>query len=175
MKFDRMLHKHWAKGRTCLFPLGTVWARMNARAGEAPGEDTGHRFHRLTAGVQVSRRSTLLYWALGACGLAAGCGGGSTADSADGTSPATGSSGGSTAEAWRIDPVRFESGGGGSFDLATTLPASIPRGGRFGVHPDGTALPAGMQLAASGILSVGSATVGDVTGVIFTYEWPPGA
>lgn len=57
-----------------------------------------------------------------------------------------------------------------SFDLSRTLPASIARNGRFGVDPAGAPLPAGMTLTPAGILSVGTAAIATVGGVIFTYE-----
>ncbi len=59
-----------------------------------------------------------------------------------------------------------------SFDLNTTLPSGIKRGGMFGIDPSGPRLPAGMSLTAAGILAVGSAAIGTVAGVIFTYDVP---
>ena len=46
------------------------------------------------------------------------------------------------------------------------------RGGAFDVSPSGARLPAGMTLAPEGILSVGTAIVGSVAGVVFTYSSP---
>lgn len=63
-------------------------------------------------------------------------------------------------------------GSGEKFDLTQTLPAGIAPGGNFGVDPGGVPLPSGMVLSANGTLSVGSATVGTVTGVRFTYDEP---
>ena len=63
-------------------------------------------------------------------------------------------------------------GSGASFDLATTLPAGVTRGGVFGVDSAGAPLPIGMRLSSSGVLAVGTATVGTVSGVLFTYEEP---
>jgi hypothetical protein len=57
-------------------------------------------------------------------------------------------------------------------DLAATLPAGVARGGSFGVSSSGAALPAGMTLSSAGILAIGSATAGDVVGVVFTYQVP---
>jgi len=57
-----------------------------------------------------------------------------------------------------------------TFNLANTLPTGIARGGRFGLDSSGAPLPAGMSLTPAGILSVGSASIGTVTGVVFTYE-----
>jgi hypothetical protein len=70
--------------------------------------------------------------------------------------------------------VDFLVGSGATFDLAATLPSGIRRGGVFGVSSAGAFLPAGMTLTAAGILSVGSATVGSVVGVVFTYAEPGG-
>lgn len=61
---------------------------------------------------------------------------------------------------------------GTKFDLATTLPSGVARGGTFAVDPQGAKLPPGMHLAPSGILSVGSAKHGRAVGVIFQYEEP---
>jgi hypothetical protein len=61
---------------------------------------------------------------------------------------------------------------GGSFDLSTTLPDGIARGGTFGVSSSGRALPAGVTLSPSGILSAVNPVVGETSGVIFTYTLP---
>ena len=61
-------------------------------------------------------------------------------------------------------------GSGTSFDLGSTLPVGAKRGGSFGIDPAGARLPVGMSLSPAGILSVGGASIGSVTGVIFTYE-----
>lgn len=66
----------------------------------------------------------------------------------------------------------FAVGSGSSLDLASTLPTGVKRGGVFGIAASGAKLPAGMTLAPAGILSVGTATVGGVAGVIFTYAEP---
>jgi hypothetical protein len=63
-------------------------------------------------------------------------------------------------------------GTGSTFDLNTTLPASAMRGGTYGIDASGARLPAGMSLSAAGILAVGSAILGSVTGVLFTYDAP---
>lgn len=74
--------------------------------------------------------------------------------------------------AWVVNPPSFAVGSGATFNLATTLPASVARGGAFDISPSGARLPAGMTLAPVGILSVGTATVGSVAGVVFTYSSP---
>lgn len=61
-------------------------------------------------------------------------------------------------------------GSGATFNLASTLPATVARGGTFGIDAAGARLPSGMLFTADGMLSVGTATVGLVAGVIFTYE-----
>jgi len=66
----------------------------------------------------------------------------------------------------------FVVGGNTTFDLRTTLPSSVPQGGTFGVSSSGAGLPGGMALAASGLLSVGSAGATQAVGVIFTYAEP---
>jgi hypothetical protein len=63
-------------------------------------------------------------------------------------------------------------GSDSAFDLSRTLPPGISRGGRFGVDSIGAPLPVGMTLSTAGILAVGSAAIGVVTNVIFTYEAP---
>jgi hypothetical protein len=73
--------------------------------------------------------------------------------------------------AWDVGAVYFDVNDA-AFDLAATLPAGVVRGGTFGVSTSGAALPSGMSLSASGILSVGSATAGPVVGVVFTYAEP---
>jgi hypothetical protein len=66
----------------------------------------------------------------------------------------------------------FAVGSGATFDLVKTLPASIKRGGTFGVSASGAALPAGMTLSTVGILAIGNAAVAAVVGVVFTYAEP---
>jgi hypothetical protein len=61
-------------------------------------------------------------------------------------------------------------GSGATFDLKATLPPGAPRAGTFGIDPAGAGLPAGMNLSPQGVLAVGSATIGSVGGVVFTYE-----
>jgi len=68
--------------------------------------------------------------------------------------------------------VTFILGGALTLDLATTLPSNVMKGGTFGIDPRGAALPAGMTLLSSGILSVGSARTSEAIGVIFTYSEP---
>lgn len=59
-----------------------------------------------------------------------------------------------------------------SIDLSATLPSGVARGGTFSVAADGTPLPPGMSLEASGALLLGTAAVGDTDGVVFVYEEP---
>jgi len=66
----------------------------------------------------------------------------------------------------------FQAGSGATFDLSTTLPGSVVKGGTFGVSSSGPALPTGMTLSPAGILAVGNANVGQTVGVIFTYLEP---
>jgi len=71
-----------------------------------------------------------------------------------------------------VNPPSFAVGSGATFNLANTLPAGVTRGGAFGVSPAGAKLATGMTLTSAGVLSVGSATVGNVGGVVFTYSSP---
>ncbi len=73
---------------------------------------------------------------------------------------------------WVVNPPSFAVGSGATFNLVATLPASVARGGTFGVSNAGAKLPNGMGLTPAGILSAGTATVGSVTGVVFTYSSP---
>jgi hypothetical protein len=68
--------------------------------------------------------------------------------------------------------LTFVAGSAATFDLSATLPDGVVRGGTFGVSPSGVALPAGMVLAATGELSVGTAAPTEISGVIFTYVEP---
>ena len=62
---------------------------------------------------------------------------------------------------------------GNSLDLKTTLPTGVALGGRFEVDPAGAALPAGVTLSSSGILSVVLALQQvTVSGVVFAYVLP---
>jgi hypothetical protein len=71
-----------------------------------------------------------------------------------------------------VGPLQFAVGSGASLDLASTLPTGVKRGGDFGISSSGAVLPAGMSLTSAGILSVGTAIVGTVSGVVFTYSEP---
>ncbi len=72
--------------------------------------------------------------------------------------------------AWVVNPPTFAVGSNATFNLAATLPAGVTRGGVFGVSGSGAPLPMGMTLTPAGILSVGTARVGSVNGVVFTYS-----
>lgn len=95
-----------------------------------------------------------------------GCGGGSDASSPVGTTPSPPP----VAETWNPSVPPLLVGTNSSFNLSATLPAGVARGGRFGLDASGASLPPGMTLSAAGVLSVGSAAIGTVTGVVFTYE-----
>src|SRR5437016_550028 len=73
---------------------------------------------------------------------------------------------------WSLSIPSFVSGSGTAFDLATTLPSGVTRGGTFGVDSRGAALPSGMSLSPSGILSVGTAGASRAVGVLFIYSEP---
>lgn len=74
--------------------------------------------------------------------------------------------------AWNVGALYLTVGTAATFDLTTTLPSGVARGGVFGVSATGSALPAGVTLSPAGILSVGSAATGDVASVIFSYSEP---
>ena len=104
-----------------------------------------------------SRRVTLqlgllaLFWPL------TGCGGGSS-----GNSP-------SAPAVWNVPPIDLGQGATSTFDLASTLPPQIARGGVFAVDPSGSTLPAGVFLSSAGVLSASSQMTESVSGVIFSY------
>lgn len=60
------------------------------------------------------------------------------------------------------------------FNVAATGPASYTAGGVYGTDPAGTPLPAGMGFTEGGSLTVGAATVANVSGIRFAY-YEPGA
>jgi hypothetical protein len=66
----------------------------------------------------------------------------------------------------------FTSGAGATFDLATTLPSGVARGGMFAVDKGGAALPSGVSLSPAGILSVNTAMQTQISGVVFAYTEP---
>lgn len=73
---------------------------------------------------------------------------------------------------WNVPTITLIQGGVATFDLNGTLPEGVTRGGTFAVDTTGSLLPPGMTLSQSGVLSVGSASAGDTSGIIFTYEPP---
>jgi len=48
----------------------------------------------------------------------------------------------------------------------------VKAGGSFAVDGSGAGLPSGMTLSTAGVLSVGTAVVGDTNNVIFSYTEP---
>ena len=109
-----------------------------------------------------SRRVTLqlgllaLFWPL------TGCGGGSS-----GNMPSDGP--GVPPAVWNVPPIDLGQGAASTFDLASTLPPAIARGGVFAVDPSGSTLPAGVFLSSAGVLSASSQMTESVSGVIFSY------
>ena len=105
-----------------------------------------------------SRRHTLqlgllaLFWPL------TGCGGGSS-----GNSPAV------PPAVWNVPAIDLGQGAASTFNLASTLPPDIARGGVFAVDASGSTLPAGVSLSSTGILSASSQMTESVSGVIFSY------
>ena len=86
--------------------------------------------------------------------------------------PSPAPTGPAASSAWVVNPPSFAVGSGATFNLANTLPAGVARGGVFGISTSGARLPTGMSMTPAGILSVGTAIVGNVTGVVFTYASP---
>ncbi len=73
--------------------------------------------------------------------------------------------------AWAVPSISFTVGSNASFDLKTTLPQGTTSGGVFDIDAASPPLPPGMQLdKGTGIVSLGTAAVGVVDNVIFTYE-----
>jgi hypothetical protein len=125
----------------------------------------------------TDRRQLLKHGLAVAVTALAGCGGGSDASSPLGAPPApapppTPPTPPAAPTAWSPYVPALIVGSGATFDLTSTLPTSISRGGRFSIDSAGSRLPAGMSLSTAGILAVGSAAIGSVTGVIFTYDTP---
>jgi hypothetical protein len=73
---------------------------------------------------------------------------------------------------WDVGVLSFVAGTSGTFNLAATLPSGVVAGGTFAVDPRGAALPAGVSLSPSGVLSVGAGGASAAVGVIFTYTEP---
>lgn len=73
---------------------------------------------------------------------------------------------------WVVTLPVFVAGVATPFDLASTLPPSVVRGGVFSIDPIGAPLPAGMELTRAGLLSAGTAAPSSMDGVVFAYEEP---
>lgn len=146
--------------------------------------------------TQLSRRSALRFGLFTCATLLAGCGGteeetlagqppapgptppappppgGTPSPPPPGPSPTPTPPPPSGPPPWNPVIPAFIADRGGQFDLATTLPDGVARGGTFGVSSSGRALPTGITLSPSGILSALNPVVGETTGVIFTYTLP---
>jgi len=68
-----------------------------------------------------------------------------------------------------VPAIDVGQGDASTFDLASTLPPGIARGGVFAVDASGPTLPAGVSLSSDGILSAASQSPASVSGVIFSY------
>lgn len=112
--------------------------------------------------------------------LASGCGGGSEAaapmlstassDASPGTSPPGSSPSPSSSREPEWTPYIPPLINNSTFDLSTTLPFGVAKGGTYAVSSAGKPLPAGIALTAAGSLSIsGSAAFGTTDGVIFAY------
>jgi hypothetical protein len=110
-----------------------------------------------------SRRDTLRFGLLILFWNVAGCGGGSSAGRLpDGTTTAA-------PPIWSVPPIGLGQGAASTYDLASTLPDEIARGGVFAVDPSGSSLPTGVTLNAAGILSAVPQVTETISGVIFSY------
>jgi hypothetical protein len=76
-----------------------------------------------------------------------------------------------TALPWAPNPT-FVQGSTVPFDLATTLPTGVARGGVFTIDSTGASLPTGVTMTSNGLLYAGTASVGTTTGVVFRYSEP---
>jgi hypothetical protein len=75
-------------------------------------------------------------------------------------------------EGWSPPPLLFLAGSTGTFDLATTLPAEIRRGGSFSLAPGSSKLPPHVTLSAKGILAATAPVLGTTLNIIFAYAEP---
>lgn len=74
---------------------------------------------------------------------------------------------------WSINSIpTFIEGTASTFNLSSTLPAEVKKGGTFFVDTSGARLPAGMSLSESGVLSVNNPAVGTTLDVVFGYNEP---
>ena len=127
--------------------------------------------------LKADRRALLKYAAAATAGALAGCRWDSDAASPLGApfetvaAPTAPTAAPPEAD-WVPNVPPMTVGSGARFDLSSTLPARVTRGGAFGVDASGARLPAGMNLSVAGLLSVGSAAIGTIAGVIFTYDAP---
>ena len=109
-----------------------------------------------------SRRHTLQLGLLAFCWPLTGCGGGGSENSpSDGSAVAP--------AVWNVPAIDLGQGAASTFNLASTLPSEITRGGVFAVDESGSTLPAGVSLSPTGILSASSQMTESVSGVIFSY------
>jgi hypothetical protein len=77
-----------------------------------------------------------------------------------------------SASGWNPTPLLFLAGSTGSFDLASTLPAGVARGGTFALAPGSSPLPAQIRLSPSGVLSATAPVLGTTSNIVFTYAEP---
>ena len=111
----------------------------------------------------VSRRQAVAFGLAGCATLLEGCGGGGGAPADEQNEDPF---------AWVVGPLYFMPKVVTTFDLRPGLPSHVVRGGTFAVSTSGAALPTGMRLSSSGVISLGSAEAGVIDGVVFSYTEP---
>lgn len=134
--------------------------------------------------LSEGRRKALKFGLFGSAVLLSGCGGSAVSDALPsqsqtpappigGTPPAPAPSQAPTTAQWNPAPwLSFPTGANLTFNLTVTLPTGVRPGGTFGLAADSRALPQGMSLSSSGLLTVANASAGITSGVIFTYAEP---
>lgn len=73
---------------------------------------------------------------------------------------------------WNPSPLLFLAGETATFDLGTTLPAGVARGGTFSLAPGSGPLPAQVALSPNGVLTADSPVDGTAANIIFLYTEP---
>jgi hypothetical protein len=120
---------------------------------------------------KVTRRTMLMCGLLGSQVLLASCGGGADAQTASVELPPAPPP---PLPVWNVlQSMAFVAGSATTVDLNDTLPDGVARGGSFALDSGSARLPAGVALAANGLLTVNvSAPVGVTPSIVFAYTLP---